>query len=62
MPTTTGSASPAAEQATGPLEPAATDPGSGSGLPGWLAPVLVGALFVAAAVVAVVRRKRSGGA
>lgn len=61
-PTTPGSASPAAEQATEPLDRSASDPGSGSGLPGWVAPVLVGALFLAAATVAVVRRKRSGGA
>ena len=33
-----------------------------SGLPGWVAPVLVVALLGAAATVAVVRRKRSGGA
>jgi hypothetical protein len=33
---------------------------SGSGLPGWLAPGLVGLLFVSAAAVAAVRRKRSG--
>ncbi len=37
--------------------------GSGSsGLPGWVAPVLVVGLLGAAATVAVVRRKRSGGA
>ncbi len=36
--------------------------GSGSGLPGWVAPGVVALLFVAAAAVAVVRRKRSGGA
>ncbi len=35
--------------------------GSGSGLPGWVAPASVAALFVAAAAVAVVRRKRTGG-
>jgi hypothetical protein len=34
---------------------------SGSGLPGWVAPVLVVVLFAAAAAVAVVRRRRSGG-
>lgn len=39
---------------------AATDSGSGSGLPGWLAPAVVALLFVAAAAVAVVRRKGSG--
>jgi hypothetical protein len=49
-------------QAGGP--PGTSSPGGSgsSGLPGWLAPVLVGALFVAAAVVAVVRRRRAGGA
>jgi hypothetical protein len=39
---------------------AASDSGPGSGLPGWLAPGVVALLFVAAAAVAVVRRKRSG--
>jgi hypothetical protein len=51
---------PATAQAAEPPDTSA--PGSGSGLPGWLAPVLVAALFVVAAVVAVVRRNRTGGA
>jgi len=51
---------PVAAQAAGPPDTSA--PSSGSGLPGWVAPGLVGALFVAAAAVAVVRRKRAGGA
>jgi hypothetical protein len=51
---------PASAQADEPPDTSA--PGSGSGLPGWLAPALVAALFVAAAVVAVVRRNRTGGA
>jgi hypothetical protein len=46
-------------QAGGPPDTSA--PGSGSGLPGWVAPALVAALFAAAAAVAVVRRKRTGG-
>lgn len=41
--------------------PDTSAPGSGSGLPGWVAPVLVGALFVSAGVVALVRRRRAGG-
>ncbi len=36
--------------------------GSGSGLPGWVAPGAVALVFAAAAAVAVVRRKRSGSA
>lgn len=65
-PTTSASASASASrgaatvQAGGPPDTSA--PGSGSGLPGWVAPALVAALFVAAAAVAVVRRKRTGGA
>ena len=51
---------PATTKAAEPLNRAATD--SDSGLPGWVAPVLVGALFAAAGVVAFVRRKRAGGA
>jgi hypothetical protein len=38
------------------------DAGGSSGLPGWVAPVLVAGLLGAAATVAVVRRKRAGGA
>jgi hypothetical protein len=38
------------------------DPSGSSGLPGWVAPVVVLALLGSAATVAVVRRKRSGGA
>jgi len=51
-------------QAAGTPEQAVDDSGeSGSGgLPGWVAPVLVVALLGAAVTVAVVRRKRSGGA
>jgi hypothetical protein len=54
------SAVPAGTGAAAPPDTSA--PSSGSGLPGWVAPVLVGALFVAAGAVAVVRRKRAGGA
>lgn len=38
----------------------AEDPGSG-GLPGWIAPVVIGVLFAGAGTVALLRRKRSGG-
>jgi hypothetical protein len=38
------------------------DAGGSSGLPGWVPPVLVASLLGAAATVAVVRRKRAGGA
>ena len=41
--------------------PSTSAPSSDSGLPGWVAPLLVAALFVAAGAVAVVRRKRAGG-
>ena len=58
-PSATSSDGAAAVQAGGPPDTSA--PGSGSGLPGWVAPALVAALFVAAAAVAVVRRKRTGG-
>jgi len=51
---------PTSAQADEP--PATSAPGSGSGLPGWVAPAVVAVLFLAAAVVAVVRRKRTGGA
>jgi hypothetical protein len=51
---------PTSTQATH-LASATTDSGSGSGLPGWVAPVVVALLFVAAAAVTVVRRRRSGG-
>jgi hypothetical protein len=51
---------PATTNAAEPLDRAAAD--SDAGLPGWVAPVLVGALFVAAGAVAFVRRKRAGGA
>ncbi len=53
---------PASTRADLPPNRSATEPGSGSGLPGWVAPGVVALLFVAAAAVAVVRRKRSGGA
>ena len=59
-PSATQSDLPSTTEAAAPTDRAAADSGSGSGLPGWLAPVLVGALFVAAGVVAVVRRKRAG--
>jgi hypothetical protein len=37
------------------------DPASGSGgLPGWVAPVLIGVLFAAASVVMLIRRRRAG--
>ncbi len=52
---------PTSTQATRPAR-ATSESGSGSGLPGWVAPVLVVLLFAAAAAVAVVRRRRSGGA
>ena len=44
----------------GPVTPASSD--GGSGLPGWVAPVVVVALFGAAGALLVVRRRRSGGA
>lgn len=58
----TGSAD--STQAAVTPEQAVDDTGdeTSSGLPGWVAPVLVVALLGAAATVAVVRRKRSGGA
>ena len=59
-PTATPTDLPATTKAAEPLDRAAAD--SDSGLPGWVAPVLVGALFVAAGAVAFVRRKRAGGA
>jgi hypothetical protein len=54
-------------QADQPLDRSAaatsdTSSGSGSGLPGWVAPAAVILLFAAAGSVAVVRRRRSGGA
>ncbi len=57
-PTSSQTGVPTAEAAE-PLTSAAAE--SDSGLPGWVAPVLVGALFVAAGAVAFVRRKRAGG-
>jgi hypothetical protein len=49
-------------EAAEPPDTSAPGSGSDSGLPGWLAPAVVLALFVAAGAVAVVRRKRAGGA
>jgi hypothetical protein len=65
-PSTSPSATPTASQTDVPTAEAAepltsTAADSDSGLPGWVAPVLVGALFVAAGAVAFVRRKRAGG-
>lgn len=51
---------PAATHTAAPT--AATTADSSSGLPGWVAAGVIGLLFAAAAAVAVVRRKRSGGA
>ena len=62
-PTTSETTQSAAAAVTDAAEPPDTSaPSSGSGLPGWVPPALVAALFVAAAAVAVVRRKRTGGA
>jgi hypothetical protein len=67
-PSKTPAATPTADATDLPATTTAAEPldrtaaGSDSGLPGWVAPVLVGALFVAAGVVAFVRRKRTGGA
>lgn len=52
------SAVPAGTGAAAPPDTSA--PGSDSGLPGWVAPLLVAALFVTAGAVALVRRKRTG--
>lgn len=51
-----------ASQASAAPERAVSDSSGSSGLPGWVAPVVVALLLGAAATVAVVRRKRSGGA
>jgi hypothetical protein len=51
-----------ATQASAAPERAVSDSSGSSGLPGWVAPVVVALLLGAAATVAVVRRKRSGGA
>jgi hypothetical protein len=53
---------PSATRAGAAPSRAATGSDSGSGLPGWVAPGVVALLFAATAAVAVVRRKRSGGA
>jgi len=59
-------ATPTAPESTAP-EVAADDastttepPGDSDGLPGWVAPALIGVLFAAAGVVVLVRRRRSG--
>lgn len=44
----------------GSSEPSRSVDDTSSGLPGWVAPAVIGLLFAAAAAVAVVRRKRSG--
>ena len=59
-PRTTQTGVPAGAQAARPPDTSAPD--AGSGLPGWVAPAVVLTLFVAAGAVAVVRRKRAGGA
>ena len=56
------SRSPDSTQATEATPRAVDEAGDAGGLPGWVAPVAVLALLGSAAAVAVVRRKRAGGA
>ncbi len=51
-----------ATRASAAPERAVSDSSGSSGLPGWVAPVVVALLLGAAATLAVLRRKRSGGA
>ncbi len=60
-PSPSGVASDATQASAAP-ERAVSDTSGSSGLPGWVAPLAVALLLGAAATVAVVRRKRSGGA
>ena len=46
----------AADEGTAVADP----PADSDGLPGWVAPALIGVLFAAAGVVLLVRRRRSG--
>jgi len=61
-PTSRASATPQADEPPNrATQPASGEPSSDSGLPGWIAPVLVALVFLAGGAVTVVRRRRSGG-